>query len=226
MSSIVRRLNEALLDPILHGHPKQAVDEIARWVNSESYYWGLKRDLDVDFESAPAKIPVEVRPLTNQDIEAIAKISVTEDERLQFNRRVAFMRDGVRTGFVAVSEANEPGYIQWLIGSGDNAFIRSQFHGLFPTLAKNEALLEYAFTFPNFRGMGLMPRAMDLIARKGAEIGARYVITIVSEHNVPALKGCERAGFAPYMVIRDRWRFFRRTVENLPLADGPQYPLR
>ncbi len=67
---------------------------------------------------------------------------------------------------------------------------------------------------------GLSPsrRYAKKIAKKGKEIGARFVLTFVEEDNIPSLKACERAGFSPYAVRTDRWVFFRRhsEFETLP----------
>lgn len=223
----ISHFNDTILDPIRRGRPGAALDPLRRRVHSDTYYWGLKRDLSVNFEASPAKIPISVRRVNSADIESITRVqNVPEDERHQLARRIHFLQEGVQTCFVAASETGEPTYIQWLFGSVDNKFIQANFHGLFPLLKSDEALLEYAFTFPDYRGFKIMPQAMDLIARQGAEIGARYVITFVSNYNVPALKGCERAGFSPYIVVRDRWRMFRRKVDFLELSEGPAYPLK
>lgn len=49
-----------------------------------------------------------------------------------------------------------------------------------------------------------MPHAMAKIAEKGKDLGARRVVTFVAHDNLPALKGCKRAGFSPYLVRRER----------------------
>lgn len=224
---IFSRLNEVIFDPIRRGHPEETLQQFKLWLNSENFYWGLKRDLSVDFAASSAKIPLIIRPVTEYDIEAIIHAqNVPEDERYQFARRLNFLHEGIKTCFVAATEAGEPAYIQWLFGPGDNDFLQANFRGLFPRLKPDEALLEYAFTLPDYRGFKIMPQAMDLIARRGAGIGAHYIITFVSQHNTAALKGCERAGFSPYIVVRDQWRFFRRTIDFLELAEGPPYPLK
>ncbi len=65
---------------------------------------------------------------------------------------------------------------------------------------QDEALLENAYTPVNYRGMGIMAAAMALIAERAAEFDARYVLTFVGVDNIASLKGCERAGFLPYLV--------------------------
>ena len=62
------------------------------------------------------------------------------------------------------------------------------------------------------------------IAEKAQGHGARRVITFVDHHNVPALKGCQRAGFSPYLIRVDRWRLFRRRVTFRALPPKTPYP--
>lgn len=225
MSNFVRRVNHHVVIPIRRGHPKEAFTSLSRGLWSSDYAFGLKRDLTVDFESAPAKIPITVRPITEQDIAVCKAADIVDEEKTEFDARLDFMQRGIRTGYVAVNMDDEPTYMQWLFGPDQNDFIQQRFQGAFPHLNADEALLEYAFTLPSFRGLKIMPRAMDLIARHGADIGARYVITFVNQLNIPALKGCQRAGFNPYLVMRDSWRAYQRHVTFLDLAEGPSYPL-
>jgi len=61
---------------------------------------------------------------------------------------------------------------------------------------------------------------MAEVDRKAADHGARWAITFVDAHNEPSLKGCLRAGFAPYVTRREKFRFFSRRIvfERLALA--------
>ena len=86
-------------------------------------------------------------------------------------------------------------------------------------LEQDERLLEGAFTHESFRGKGIMPEAMAKIAEIGKETDAQSIMTFVQSDNIPSLKGCQRAGFSPSGIRKDRWRFFKKSVsfEKLPL---------
>jgi RimJ/RimL family protein N-acetyltransferase len=88
--------------------------------------------------------------------------------------------------------------MQWLLGPKDNAFIASL--GGFPQLRSDEALLENAYTPPEYRGLGIMPAAMAEIAEHAVEFSSRYVLTFVQTDNIASLKGCQRAGFTPHLM--------------------------
>ena len=59
---------------------------------------------------------------------------------------------------------------------------------------------------------------MARIAEQASDFGAQHVITFVGHSNVASLKGCERAGFAPYVERRESWFLFRQRVRFLPLT--------
>jgi RimJ/RimL family protein N-acetyltransferase len=139
-------------------------------------------------------------------------------------QRLEFFREGIGQCYVATTHEDEPCYMQWLLAATDNSRIQRYFHGGFPTLAADEAMLEYAFTPEAHQGKGIMPAAMARIAEKAGDLGARRVITFVDVENVPALKGCQRSGFRPYLLRRDLWRLFRRRVSFEPLPAGTGYP--
>lgn len=130
---------------------------------------------------------------------------------------------GFSTCFVAVSEDDHPRYIQWLIRPQENELLQQAFHGLFPQLAPDECLLEGAYTPESFRGQRIMPAAMAQIAELAAERGACRVVTFVGEKNIPSLKGCHRAGFAPYLRRHADWRLGKCRIILEPLPHGTPF---
>jgi len=168
---------------------------------SRSLRYGLSRDLNVPFEKPNAKIPIEVRLATEDDLRQLLffESSQSVDDRLEIAWRRAFAERGAKRCFVAVDQRdNKPCYMQWLFGAKDNPFIAEL--GGFPLLKPHEALLENAYTPAQYRGLGIMPAAMARIAEHAADIGASQVITFVDEDNIPSLKGCQRAGFHPSLL--------------------------
>ena len=164
--------------------------------------YGLCRDIALPVEKPSAKIPITVRPLQDDDLTSLLSFNTSQNDRnekLEVAWRRAFVDKGARGGFVAIDQRSEtPCYVQWLFSYKDNNFI--QRLGGFPALETHEALLENAYTPPNYRGLGIMSAAMALIAERAWGIGARHVLTFVDEHNVASLKGCQRAGFYPQML--------------------------
>lgn len=178
---------------------------------SESKAYGLKRDLSVSFSHPDARIPIRIRKLEASDLKAFSAN----------HTNYGLFEKNIKTAYVACDENNTPCYYQWLIDATFNPEINRFWKGSFPELASNEALLENAFTIPEFRGLRIMPAAMSRIACKAEGIPARYVITFVEINNIPSLKGCIRAGFEPYTLRSEKWICFFKTVRFKPLGEGP-----
>ena len=210
---------------LFEGQTAVASAEVRKWIWSDTEAYGLARDLTVPFTAPEALMPLRVRPFEPADEE---KLFGKESESprgggdansyLLKNRR-AFLRQGIPTCYVAVTEASEPCYMQWLIGPESNERLREYFSGIFPELRADERLLEYAFTSQAFQGKRVMAAAMARVAEQAVASGASRAITFVDTDNVPALKGCKRAGFEPYVKRITSWRFMRRSIRFEPLAE-------
>jgi GNAT superfamily N-acetyltransferase len=134
------------------------------------------------------------------------------------------LKAGIPTCWVAIAPDGQVCYMQWLIAPLSNDRIAAQWGHLFPPLAKTEALLEGAYTSHAYRGKGIMAHAMARIAEQARAFGARWVNTFAGISNVASLKGCKKAGFAPYVRRADVWRLLMRRLAFEPLPDGTPYP--
>lgn len=189
-------------------------------VSSRRQAIGLRRDLGALFTIRPAKIPLDVRPMrSGESLPLIADVAGLDPRAAQERVDQRLLVDAhIPTCWVAVDGDGVVCYMQWLIAARDNARIRQWWGDLFPVLQPDEALLEGAYTADTHRGLGVMAHAMAVIAERAADAGARQVITFVGRDNIASLKGCERAGFTPYVERTDNWSLFRRRVEFGPLT--------
>jgi GNAT superfamily N-acetyltransferase len=227
MMKKARNLAHAVLAGIRSGHARVVLHELHRRLWSNWTHYGLSRDLDVPFEAPDAKIPIAIRSLRDDDLPKLLGLNADYvSDRGPYVRmhRLNFAGETIGRCYVAATTGDEPCYMQWLMIASENGAIRRYFKEIFPKLAADEALLEYAFTREDYQGKGVMPAAMARIAEKGRDHGGRRVITFVDHENIPALKGCQRAGFSPYLIRIDRWRLFRRRVSFQPLPPGTPYP--
>ena len=200
---------------ISQGEAGELIKEFSGRVYSNRVSYLLRRDNSQSYDVPAAKIPITVRTLREDDVPVILR------ERPV---RLGALDAGLSTCYVATTAENELCYMQWLIDSSQNELIARQFNGLCPPLSQNEMLLEWAYTFRKFRGLGIMGRAMAQISEKGAEAGARWLLTFVAVDNVASLKGCKNAGFRPFRTRTEKWRLWRSmdSFEQLP-ADA-KYP--
>jgi hypothetical protein len=177
----------------------------------------MRRDLDRPLQVPRAKIPITVRPATDADATAILGL-VSELAGYERGNRELFLRLGIGTCHLAVTERDEPCYMQWLIGPEQNPLLEAHTH--LPMLKDGEALLENAFTPAAFRGQDIMSEAMAQIAARASELGARWVLTMVSAANLASIEGCIRAGFEPHMLRTDRWRLLRHEIRYSSVPPG------
>jgi hypothetical protein len=183
------------------GDPRELIKRVGKIVYSTTESYILRRDLSVPLTPRPqAKIPISIRPLKAGDIPQILA------ER-PHGLPLGVLKSMLPQGYVAVTEDHQVCYNQWLIPAACKErlreFIFRDLHGF----DDDSVLLEFAYTFKRYRGLGIMAPAMAFIAEQ--EKGARWAVTNVDRSNIPSLRGCRSAGFFPYLVSRRDWRLFR-----------------
>src|SRR5664279_1795856 len=88
----------------------------------------------------------------------------------------------------------------------------------------SDGMLSSSTKVITWRTPSALPRsAMARIAERGRALGVRHVMTFVEEDNIPSLKGCKKSGFVPYMIRRERWFLFCRTLTFARLPEGTPY---
>jgi RimJ/RimL family protein N-acetyltransferase len=204
---------------VLSGNTAKAWWAITYRAHSDSVSIGLRRDLTIPFAGPKAKIPLRVRPLApNDDLSALDPApNLSPDEAFWRLGQRRLLKSGLQTCYVAIAPDGKPCYMQWVIPASQNSRLKAFFGNLYPVLAPDEALLEGAYTPEGYRGKGIMGAAMAEIAERGADHGARWVITFVDQQNEASFKGCIRAGFSPYLERRERFRWFRRQIAFTPI---------
>lgn len=196
------------------GEIKEIIQEAQQRVYSSATSLILRRDLSKPLKPPAAKQPITVRPIRDSDLSRIMK------ER---PRRYPVLRANIPTCYVAESTDGQLCYMQWLIGPDEQRRLRPYFKGELKELLADEVLLEFAYTFEKFRGQGVMAAAMATIAEQRIPAGARWALTYVKDDNVASLKGCAKAGFRPYMMREEQWRFFRLRQSFRLLSEGARY---
>ena len=209
---------------VAEGDYKKTGTVIQKWVHDDACYYGLCREHDQPYPDPPkANLDIKVRPLESRDADIIFGRELEKasgNDKYQLAKRSQLYQYDVPTCYVAVTENDEPCYMQWVITSDYNDQIQEFFKGTFPILQPNEALMEYAFTLPDWRRNRIMSEAMSRIAEQAFMSGVERLITFVGINNIGSLKGCKRAGFSPYNLSIHKWRLFRPSTEFVSLPDN------
>ena len=219
-----------MIDQLRNGVELLRAGEFAYVCGAARTYWrsesatiGLRHDVSLPFTAPQSTVLIAVRELHESDLAFLFAThgeSLSADAMRERAIRLRMARANLQTCYVAVNDADQPCYVQWLIGPSENDKIRAIFGGRFPALKPDEMLLEGAFTLEAWRGKGIMAAAMAQISAKAIDHHARWVMTFVDSQNIPSLKGCKKSGFEPFIGRTDRWRAFQHRSYFGPLVPG------
>lgn len=218
---IARRVGE-LAAAVREAGPRSAGQLVGRrlWSTSESF--GLACDLDELPESRRARIDMSMGSRPANEFSGFRQelTRVSGDDYVEVAQRLRMCEAGVGTLFVASDAADAPVYAQWLIGPSEQAALHRVTPKLFPHLQEGESLVEGAYTFSAFRGLGAMSDGMHQLLTSAREAGFTRCLTYVSAGNVPSLRGCSKVGFGLDHVRLTRSRFGSRQVtRRTPTAE-------
>ena len=93
-----------------------------------------------------------------------------------------------------------------------------------PPLQSDEALCEFVFTHPSFRGHRLAQWITLQLWREAAEQGCSRVMVIVHGTNETSLAVTRRIGFQPIFRKEVRWLLFARRVTFVELGHTRSRP--
>ena len=124
-------------------------------------------------------------------------------------RRISFHGRGFESCYMATTDTGEVCHMAWLLSASHNGLIASQYPPGTSKLKEDEALLENIFTFPRYRGKGVMTAVTAELANLAREQGFRRLVAYVDVENKTSLRAFHRAGFHPCGEETEQWRFFR-----------------
>jgi len=183
--------------------------------------FGLAYDPRVTVTARIPRIPLdEVRPIRTDEAAVFTALPPGGTPRVEALTRASarhLLESGLATGYVGVTEEG-PVYMQFLITADQNKRLAEVYGGLFPPLADDEGLLEFAFTLQQHRTRPVMPTVLLRLIEIAREHGLRRVVMYVHADSPSLIRFYLRVGFVPYGVRVERWRLLRRRLEFRPLA--------
>jgi len=179
--------------------------------------WGRRifYELRCDLRQLPdvpsARLPVRMRPGAHKLASALENAREARGGdylQARFLRRL--LAGGAREPFLAQNEGGIAIYCQWLIRPRDHEQLAHVFPGRYHKPAPGEVLLEGAFTFPRFRGSGVMADGMGQLLRIARLEGYSFATTFTAADNPASLRGCGKVGFGPHRAYMATYRLGRR----------------
>jgi hypothetical protein len=190
--------------------------ETVRAVAEQSWhtklFLGLRCDLNAIPDVRPAKLPIE---MTRRDTSTFRGFEnelerVEGTDYLEVLFRIWSCEAGVQALYAADGREGEPAYAQWIVRPEEQDALHEHAPGRYSRLDPDEVLLEGAYTFRDFRRMGMMNDGMAQLLRIARDDGYASAITYVGADNVASLRGCANVGFTLDHVRHNERRLVRR----------------
>lgn len=160
-------------------------------------FFGLRCDLEQLPPIRRAKIEITMEPFDCRTFSGFVEElkQVKGSDYIEAYLRKALCDAGVQNLHVALGPDRTPAYAQWLVTPENQVWLHAYQPGRYLTLKPGEALVEGAYTFCRFRGVGAMADGMGQLLRVAKNQGSQRVFTYVAADNIPSLRGCANVGF-------------------------------
>jgi hypothetical protein len=136
------------------------------------------------------------------------------DSRREIFARALFFRNGFKNCYALRSKTGFLAHIQWLVLPEENDVISAHYRRLFLPLGRSEIMIENAFTFQRFRGLGLFAYATRHLLNLGRQQGYKLASTYVRSEKIASLNELIRLGFSFKRVVRE-YKFLGFTLRAL-----------
>jgi GNAT superfamily N-acetyltransferase len=218
------------IDYVGRGEYRSLVRKAVDLVYSDTAGIVIWKDLTGDPGAADGKRQPPIRPASSADVLSLVGTDQQQDadadelwqRRLRRNIAATMGLDGC---YVADRAGNGPSFMQYLFTAVDNDRLKSNFPGLFPVLAADEAMVEFLYVAPESRNAGFAVNCLLQVTDEARRRGAASVISFIRPTNKGALFVNHLAGFRAQSVRRSKRRFFRRTYSFEPWPPGTSQSL-
>jgi len=202
------------------GHFRALLRQFRRWLWYDGVAFGLAYDPRVTVTARIPRTPVEVRPIRSNEVSVFTALPPGGTPGVEALTRASarhLLESGLTTCYIGVTE-DGPVYMQFLVTADQNERLAEVYGGLFPPLADDEGLLEFAFTLQQHRTRPVMPTVLLRLIEIAREQGLRRVVMYVHANSPSLIRFYLRVGFVPFAVRVERGRLFRRRLEFRPIA--------
>ncbi len=195
---------------------RMAMEELKRIWKSQETDYGFTYNLDQPFTISKPKINLNLRKLKPSDLKTLFHFrnqKYSSDELKDALRCLLFAKSEIPTCYVGVTENDIPCVMNWLILPTENERLQDYFSGGLPPLEPDEALCEFVYTHPDFRGLGLMGWITKNLWQIAKQNGIKRITVLVHGTNKVSLKMTPKIGFTPiYRKTVYRRLFTKRIV--------------
>lgn len=180
-------------------------------IYSTIHYVWLAKELDPQDIFIAPHISFSLEPGSDEAFKNLASRLNEERGRDVFEilRRISFYARGFEACYFFSTDTGDVCHIAWLLTASHNPLIRSQYPAGTDQLGEREVLVENIFTFPRYRGKGIMVSVLGQLEDLARKQGFRRMVAYVEVKNTASLKGFEKAGYFSLGEEKEKRRFFR-----------------
>ena len=215
LKRVGRALKQYLVVPTslgLRGMLTVAANRLA----SLNHYYVLHMNLSTLGPAKRLRLLYGIRRISPDDLRILTHglKALDLESRKEVGSRLLFYRAGFTNCYVARGWNDEIAYIQWIVYPSENTVIRKRFRKIFSPLRNDQVMVENAFTFPRFRGLGLMPAVTHELLNMARQEGYTRAICYIRKDRIAALNDFIKLGFKITRLIAE-YRFVGFTVRGL-----------
>ena len=210
----LRLYSRVARDYLRRSEHRGLIREVKSLLYSDTVGVEVRKDLTGNPGEAHRERQPPIRPASLTDVlslvETEGQLDVDANELWERRlRRHIVAEIGVEGCFVADVADIGPSFMQFLFTAKDNDRLQSNFPGLFPVLAADEAMVEFLYVAPAARQPGVAVNGLLQVADEAQRQGANSVVSFIDPANKGALFVNHLAGFRAQSVRRSKKRFFR-----------------
>ncbi len=124
------------------------------------------------------------------------------DDRRELLSRLLFYKNGF-TNCYAMKADGAITYLQWLVLPSENNVIEKNYQRKFLPLNAKEVMIENSFTFPDYRGRGLLGYGTWQLLNTAKELGYKRAVAYIRKDRIDPLNCFLRLGFMIKRIVRE-----------------------
>lgn len=178
---------------------------LLRRIFSIEHYYVLQRSLSHPIDIPKIRLQVDLKKVNDDEMRLVTeKIDYLDtDSKRELISRILFYRKELNHCYIGKTKDDKIIYLQWLIYPTENDIIKKFFKGFFTPLKDHQVLVENVFTFPKFRGQGLMMHITAKLLEIARNDGYKGAIMYIRKDRIESLSQNMTLGFKITSLLRE-----------------------
>lgn len=188
---------------------RRALDLVRRNLLDINHYYAMEMRLNGSLSKPQTPLTHgQLMRMGDGDIERLKEQldELGDEDRKDLLGRILFYERGFRNCY-AYQINGTVAFLQWIVYPSENEAMRTKYKRRYLPLKEGQVMLENAFTFPRYRGFGLMQFVSVELLKIGKSEGHARAICYVRKENVNSLNNLMQIGFRIRKLVREHKLF-------------------